>query len=147
MTNDDHDRDRVSCYAINLLKSFLLLADFKDAIQTGNGGHMTTLQKELLIHFFSTSGYNEFAIEVLINILQCQVMLSEAEAHHCQWAATVNWSGGLCKNIEIDLLKENQNAELKKLIRSMGANKTEQAIFRASTACGGVKKIVESFDE
>ena len=93
MTNDDHDRDRVSCYAINLLKSFRLLADFKDVIQTDNGGYMTTLRKELLIHFFSNSGYNEFAIEMLINILQCQVMLSEAEAHHCQWAATVNWSG------------------------------------------------------
>ena len=74
-------------------------------------------------------------------------MLCEAKAHHCQWAATVNWSGGLSKNIEIDLFQENQNAELKKLIRSMGANKTEQAIFRASKACGGVKKIVESLDE
>ena len=124
-TNDDCDRDEVSCYAINLLKSFLLLADFKDAVQTGNRGHMTTLRKELLIHFFSNSGYNEFAIEMLINILQCQVMLSEAEAHHCQWAATVNWSGGSSKNLEIDLFQENQNAKLKKLIRSMGANKTE----------------------
>ena len=145
-TNYNCDRDGVSCYSMNLLKSFLLLGDFKDAVQTGKGEHLSTLQKELLIHFFSNSGYNEFAIEMLINI-QCKVMLSEAEAHHCQWAATVNWSGGSSKNLEIDLFQENQNEELKKLIRAMGANKSDKAIFRASKACGGVKKIMESFDE
>jgi hypothetical protein len=36
---------------------------------------------------------------------------------------------------------------MKKLIRSMGANKTEKAIERASTASGGVSKIVEAFEE
>ena len=129
LTNDNCDRDGVSCYSMNLQKSFLLLADFKGAVQTGNGEHLSTLRKELLIHFFSNSGYTEFAIEMLINI-QCKVMLSEAEAHHCQWGATVNWSGGSSKNLQIDLFQKNQNEELQKLIRSMGANKSDQASFR-----------------
>ncbi|CAB3982271.1 Hypothetical predicted protein [Paramuricea clavata] len=102
----------------------------KDAVKSGNGEYLEVLRKQLLVHFFSTPGY-EFAIEMLINILQYQVLLTEAEAHQCKWAATVNWNGGSGKNIEIDLFQENQNSEMKKLIKSMGANKSEQAISRA----------------
>ncbi|XP_028410703.1 uncharacterized protein LOC114533388 [Dendronephthya gigantea] len=83
---------------------------------------------------------------MLINILQTEVLLSKAEAHRCKWAATVNWKGGAGHNIEIDLFQENRNCEMKKLIRSMGANKTEKAIKRASKASGGVTEIVEAFE-
>ena len=138
--------DGVWCYSVNILRSFLLLADMKDAVATGNGEYLSILRKQLLAHFFSSSGFNEYAIEMFINILQCQVLLSEAEAHRCKWAATVNWKGGAGKNIEIDLFQENRNCEMKKLINSMGANKTETAIGRASKASGGVTKIVEAFE-
>ena len=143
---DDAD-DGVSSYAVNTLRSFMLLADFKDAVATGNGQHLSILRKQLLEHFFVTTGFNEFSIEMLINILQSEVLLSEDEAYHCQWAATVNWKGGAGHNIEIDLFQENMNSEMKKLIRAMGANKTEKAISRASKASGGVTKIVESFEK
>ena len=125
----------------------MVLADFKDAVSSGNGEYIAILRKQLLVHFFATPGFNEFAIEMLINILQCEVLLSKAEAHQCKWAATVNWKGGAGKNIEIDLFQENQNAEMKKLVRSMGANKTEKAITRASQAAAGIAKIVEAFEE
>ena len=124
----------------------MVLDDFKDAVSTGNGDHLAILRKQLLIHFFSTPGFNEFAIEMLINILQCELLLSKAEAHQCKWAATVNWKGRSRKNIQIDLFQENRNAEMKKLIRSMGANKTVKAIERASKASGGVAKVVEAFE-
>ena len=79
--------DGVWYYGINMLKTYLLLADIKDAVATGNGEYLTIIRKQLLIHFFATPGFNEFAIEMLINILQCRVLLSEAEAHQCKWAA------------------------------------------------------------
>ena len=135
------------CYAINILKCFMVLADRKDAVSTGNGQHLSIIRKQLLVHFFSTTGFNEFAIEMFINILQNEVLLSKAEAHRCKWAATVNWKGGSSKNIEIDLFQENRNSEMKKLIRAMGANKTEKAITRASRALGGVSKIVEVYEQ
>ena len=72
---------------------------------------------------------------------------SHPEAHQCKWAALANWRGGKDKNIEIDLLQENRNADLKGLIRLMGANKTEKAIGRISKAAGGVRKIVDVFEE
>jgi hypothetical protein len=144
---EDLVTDDVWCYAVNLLKSFMLLSDFRDSVATGNGKHLSVIRKQLLVKFFATPGFNEFAIEMLINTLQNQVLLSEAEAYHCQWAATVNWSGGAGRNIEIDLFQENMNSEMKKLVRSMGANKTQKAISRASKASGGVSKIVESFEK
>ena len=63
-----------------------------------------------------------------------------------QMAATVNLKGGTNNNIEIDLFQENRNCEIKKLIRSMGANKTHKAISRASKASDGVMKVVEAFE-
>ena len=139
--------DGVWCYGVNILRSFMLLADFKDAVATGNSEYLSVIRKELLLHFFSTPGFNEFAIEMFVNILQCQVLLSEMEAYNCKWAATVNWKGGAGNNIDIDLFQENRNCEMKKLITAMGANKTEKAIGRASKASGGVAKISEAFEK
>lgn len=139
--------DGVWCYSVNIIKCFMVLTDFKDAVSSGSGDYIAILRKQSLVHFFATPGFNEFAIEMLINILQCEVLQSKAKAHRCKWAATVNWKGGASKNIEIDLFQENRNAEMKKLIRSMGANKTEKAITRACQAAGGVSKIVEAFEE
>ena len=144
---DNHKTaDVVWSYCVNLMRSFLLLADIKDAVATGNGDHLAILRKQLLVHFHATPGFNEYAIEMLINILQVQVLLTEAQAHNCKWAATVNWKGGSWKNLEIDLFQENHNCEMKKLIKAMGANKTEKAINRASKASGGVSEIVQSFE-
>ena len=57
-----NDKDKKSCptsptngvwgYAINLIKSYILLADIKDAVATGNGEHLSILHKQLLTHFF-----------------------------------------------------------------------------------------------
>ena len=76
-TEDTNTRDGVFSYSVNLMTSFLLLADFKDAVKSGNGDYLAVLRKQLLVHFFSTPDYNEFAIEMLINILQCQVLLTK----------------------------------------------------------------------
>ena len=139
--------DDVCHYSVNLLKSFMILADIKDAVATGNGLHLSVLHKQLLVHFFSASGYNEYAIEMLVNIMQHQILLSEAQAHQCMWASTVNWCGGYGKNVEIDLFQENRNKDMKSMIKSMGANKSEKAIHRASKAAGGVRQIVDAFEK
>ena len=71
---------------------------------------------------------------MFISIIQNEVLLSEGEAYQCTWATTANWTGGKGKNLEIDLMQENRNKDLKKLIKSMGANKTDKSIERASKA-------------
>ena len=69
---------------------------------------------------------------MLINIVQNEVFLSESEAHHCKQSSTANWKRGSAKNLEIGILQENRNKDIKKLIKGMGANKTDKAIERAS---------------
>lgn len=146
-SSDDDNTDGVFNYAINLLKSFMILLDCKDAVASGNGEHLALIQKQMLFYFSSISGFNLYAIEMLISTVQNEVLLSPREAHQCKWAALANWKGGKDKNIEIDLLQENRNAELKGLIRLMGANKTEKAIGRMSKAVGGIRKVIDVFDE
>ena len=108
-------------YSVNLVKSFIILADIKDAVATGNGQHLLVMHKQLLVHFFSASGLNEYSIEMLVNMMQHQIFLSPAQAHQCMWTATVNWSGGYGKNVEIDLFQENRNKDIKSMIKSMGS--------------------------
>ena len=98
----------------------------KDAIHEGNGDRLVTLHKLLLLHFKSVAGFNTYAIEMLISVIQNMVFLFPAQAHQCTWASTANWKGGAGENIEIDLLQENRNRDLKKMIKGMGANKTDK---------------------
>lgn len=48
--------------------------------------------------------------------------------------------------VQMYLFQENRNCAMNKLIKSMGANKTEKAIERASKVSGGVSEIVEAFE-
>ncbi len=137
-SSDDDNTDGVFNYALNLLKSFFILLDCKDAVAPGNGEHLALIQKQMLFYFSSISEFNSYAIEMLISTVQNEVLLSPREAHQCKWAALANWRGGKDKNIEIDLLQENRNADLKGLICLMFANKMENAIGRMSKAVGGV---------
>lgn len=145
--SSDNDDDFVRNYSMCLLKYFFVYADLKDVVKEGNGRRLGTLHKQLLPLIKSMPGFNAYAIEIFINIVQNEVLLSEAESHQCTWAATANWKGGPGKNIEIDILQENRNKDIKKEIRGMGANKTDKAIDRASRAAGGQRKIVENFEQ
>ena len=129
-----------------MLKNYFLIADLKEAVRDGNGHRINQLHKQLLHHFKTDPGYNAYGIEMFISIMQNEVLLSEEEAYQCTWAATANWSGGIGKNLEIDLMQENRNRDLKKLIKNMGANKSEKATERASKAVGGIRKSMQNFD-
>ena len=151
--NDDDDEessptnnDFVTNYSLCLLKYYFIFLDFKDAVKEGNGETIAILHKQLVPHFKALPGFNNYAIEMLISVVQNSVFLSDAEAHQCIWASTVNCRGGARNNIEIDLLQENRNKSLKKSIKAMGANKTDNAIDRSSYASGGEDKIAENFD-
>ena len=135
------DEDFVHNNSVCILNYFFLLLDFKDAVREGNGARLATLHNVLVQHF------NSYAIEMLINVVQNEVFLTDAEAHNCVWASTANWTDGPGRNVEIDLLQENRNKDLKKQIKAMGANKTNKAIDRSSRASGGERQIAENYDQ
>ena len=64
------DSDYVRNYSLCILKYYFLLIDFKDAVKEGNGERLATLHRQFLQHFKSDSGFNAYAIEMLINIVQ-----------------------------------------------------------------------------
>ena len=144
---NQEDSDLVLNHSLLVLRYFFILADFKDAVKEGNGKRINEIHKQLLHIFKTDKGYNAYAIEMFVNIMQNDVLLSEAQQHQCTWAATANWKGGPGGNVEIDLLQENRNRDLKNIIKGMGANKTNKSIERASKAIGGVRKIVENFEQ
>lgn len=83
------------------------------------------------------------AIEIMANIAQNEILLSEREAHRAIWGQTVNWKGGEGKNVQADLMQENRNCDHKAMIKGMGANKTAnlQAIQRATNAACAQRKL------
>jgi hypothetical protein len=140
---DDQQPDRVREYYICLVRFFFILEDFKHAVRMGDGDRLASLRKVLLKHFKSDAGYNIYAIEMFISILQNTVFLTEAQAHQTRWASLATLRGGLDHNMEIDLLQEVMNRELKKGIKGMGANKTPKSIERLSW---GTMALVKNLD-
>ena len=143
----EDNQDLVREYSLCLLKLYFILESLRESVKLGDGDRLAVLRKVLLKHFKSHSGHNAYAIEMLISILQDEVFLTKRQAHQTRWASNVNFKGGAKKNIEIDLLQENLNRELKKSIKGMGANKTQRSIDRVSRSAGGTAEIINNFDE
>lgn len=101
----------ITHYASWNITSYFL--HFQDTVKEGNG----TLHKQLVSHFNTLPGFNNYAIEMLISVVQNSGFLSDAEAPQCIWASTINWRGDARNKIEIDLLQENRNKSLKKSSR------------------------------
>ena len=106
----------------------MVLLHCKEAVASGDGEHLGLIQKQMLLYFSSVSGFNSYAIEMLISTIQNAVLLSAVESHQCKWAALANWKGGRNKNIEIDLLQENRNKGIKGLIHLMGQTRPRKPL-------------------
>ena len=59
----------------------------------------------------------------------------------------VNWAGGKSRNIDDYTAIEICNCITKNMVREMAANKTEQAIERATKAAVGVKDMISNYDK
>ena len=73
-------------YSVCLLKYYFFFIDFKDAVKEGNVARLVTLHKELLSHFKALPGFDNYAIKMLISIVQnygsCQrPRLTSASGH------------------------------------------------------------------
>ena len=78
--NDDDDEessptnnDFVRNYSLCLLKYYFIFLDFKDAVKEGNGETIAILHKQLVPHFKALPGFNNYAIEMLISVVQNSV--------------------------------------------------------------------------
>ena len=81
MPTDGNADDFVRNYSLCLLHYYFILCDIKGAVREGNGDRLVTLHKLLLLHFKSIPGFNTYAIEMLISVVQNMVFLSPALGH------------------------------------------------------------------
>ena len=138
--------DGVYAYGVEMLSLGLFYTLFKDAIKEGNGDEVLRCWKYFL-PVFKASGRTNYAIETFLTLYRLQYTLSPRLAHQLTWSRFVNTHGRRGHNIECDLHMEHLNRICKTSIQSMGANKTERAIIRASKAIGKTSNIVENFDK
>ena len=73
--------DFVRNHSLCLLQYYFILCKLKDAVHEDNGDRFVTLHKQLLLHFKAVPGFNTYAIEMLINVVQNTLFLSPAQAH------------------------------------------------------------------
>ena len=57
----------------------------------------------LLLYFKTDSSFKAYSLEMMVNVAQNEILLSEREAQRAIWSQTVNWKGGPGKNMEADL--------------------------------------------
>ena len=123
-----NDQDFVKNHSLCLLNYYLILTNFKNAVSEGSSQRLATLHKLLVPHLKSLPGFNIDAIEMMmISVIQNEVFSGRNSSVYVGLYCKLE-GGGAGKNIEIDLLQESRNKDIKKSIKTMGANKSDLAI-------------------
>ena len=125
----------------------LLLRNFRDAIKEGNGDRIIKCIKMFLLHFRQDgSGSTKYALEALYHLFQVQALLSPREAERLKWNRTANNQGGDGNNVAIDVALEHDNHAIKDIIRSLGANISEESVLRVCRAFFILKNLLNVLD-
>ena len=81
--------DNIKNYGKNIFQYFFVLEDHRDAVKEGDGKRMAQIHKDFLLYIKTDRSFNAYAIEIMVNIAQNEVLLSEQEAHRAIWSQTV----------------------------------------------------------
>ncbi|KAK3755179.1 hypothetical protein QZH41_010699 [Actinostola sp. cb2023] len=147
-TKDPKDEDdHMTNYALWVMQFGLLLMQMNDTEKEGDGERAMRNNKLLLLMFRTGRHGKKYAFEMLRMISKVKCQLTEQMSVRNIHGRFVNWKGGKGKNCANDLKQEHLVKFTKKLVRGMGAQKTEQAINRATSAAGGLQYITENFDD
>jgi hypothetical protein len=141
------DDDDLYNYARQYLHWFSILAVFKDAIAEGNIFMINILLKMMIPCFYAHSALSKYFVECIDFILKTEHLLEPQLALQVRASSLVNPLGRKGHNKAADMQKENQVKELKKLIKGLGANKTENSIIQISKAAPIINEITSTFDE
>ena len=85
-------------------------------------------------------------MEAFTLLTQYYFLLPPNIAEQLKWSRFVNFYGLPGRNVSCDLHMEHLNRLVKTAIDGLGANKTENAISRASKAMGVIAEIIKSYD-
>ena len=123
----------------------ILVAEFSDADDHGDGIRLMRCWRMLLLHFHANKRY-KYALEALRLQIQLKILPPHL-VHSLIWGRFINTHGGPGHNIPCDLHNEHVNKLFKEAIVSMGANFTEQASTHIARSKSTLDKIVTNFDK
>ena len=143
---DFSSEDYVENYALCFIFLTIMILQLKDTTKEGDGYRNLINQKMLLKIFKSLGAYSKYAIEMFHNIALCEGILPEKLTEEIKWGYFCNWKGGNGNNIENDLAQEISNKISKNIVQRMGPNKSISSISKICKATGGIKEVVDNFD-
>jgi hypothetical protein len=124
----------------------MILFDFNDAVQEGDGQRLHDIYKLALL-LYKSGGHTKYSYVVLLYLVKIAAIYSEFEAHKLMWNRFYNKYGHLGGNISLDLKKEQQNKVLKTIWRALGSNLNKASASRVAEALENLERLIESIDE
>jgi hypothetical protein len=124
----------------------LILMAFEDAVKEGDGQRLFEIYKLFLL-LYKANGHTKYAYATLLYLVKICSIFSEYEANRLKWNRFYNNHGGKGKNIPLDLKKEHQNKQLKKMWRALGPNLNEKNAARLARTLDSVECILQSIDK
>ena len=138
-------RDGVLEYASAVLNDGLLFLEFCDAIREGDGERILRCWKAMLIYFHSAN-HSNYAKEAIVLQAMVNAAATPRVAAQMTWSCVVNTTGGLGRNIPVDLENEHLNRIVKTAIANVGANVSTSTILQCGKSLKALISILQNFD-
>lgn len=137
--------DHIQEYAKEVVTLGFLYLGFQDAFRKGDGLRVLTVWKYLFLIFRAT-GHTNYTQEEFTLLAQYYCLFPPRYAEQLLTARFVNSKGGQGNNVAADLHMEHLNCTLKECMRHLGANRTPQAVVRASRALLPISRVIQNLD-
>lgn len=142
---DPKVHDGVHAYACEVLILGLLVKEFNDAINEGDGDRIVRCWRYFLL-LFKANGRKNYSVEAFNLLAQHDFLLSPRLAKQLAWNRTINTHGYSGKNISADLHMEHLNRLAKDALLSLGSNIQDEAVERIGKCLRQTMKVLKIYD-
>lgn len=144
---EEQYRDDMYAYQKALLDYGILLLNFWDAIQEGDGERILRCWKFFLMYLKRQgTSANKYALEALYLMFQTYALLSPRESHRLIWNRSVKNKPGQSANIPLDLDLEFKNKTIKQAIKNLGPSANKKSLDRIGHSLGVTTDLMTAFD-
>ena len=138
--------DKVLECSKNLLGIGAFYLEYQEAIREGDGKRVLRCWQYLL-PIFRYTGRRNYCGEALRLLHQYYYALPPRLAEQLIWSRFANTHGIRGKNIPLDFHQEHLNRLCKTAIKSLGPNRTDEAVLRCGKALGTISGVLRQFDQ
>jgi len=138
-------QDEVFTYCNNLCHWVLQIMQMSDTAKEADTSRVIPNLMANIPFFYSHSSLSKYFVECLDYILKVREASPQMKSRILE-GSFANSSGGKGKNCESDLRQEHSVGKRKKLIKMLGANKTDAAMTRVTNAADTISDIISKFD-